>query len=71
MDLGAAVDNLNLGVSPSALSTRELGQALMNRVRDTLRELGAGFAFVGRQVHGDGDGDDFYLDLFFHVEQLR
>ncbi|MDQ2698931.1 MAG: DUF1016 domain-containing protein, partial [Actinomycetota bacterium] len=36
------------------------------------RELGAGFAFVGRQIHFDVDGDDFYIDLlFFHTEQLR
>ncbi len=27
---------------------------------------------MGRQVHFDVDGDDFYVDLlFFHVEQLR
>jgi hypothetical protein len=39
---------------------------------DTLRELGEGFAFVGRQVHFEVDGDDFFVDLlFFHVEQLR
>lgn len=39
----------------------------------TCRNLGPGKpAFVGRQVHFDVDGDDFYLDLlFFHVEQLR
>ncbi|WP_414171915.1 PDDEXK nuclease domain-containing protein [Clavibacter tessellarius] len=44
----------------------------MDRIVDTLRELGAGFAFVGRQVHFDVDGDDFYVDLlFFHTEQLR
>ena len=50
----------------------ELEQALMDRIVETLRELGPGFAFVGRQVHFDVDGDDFYLDLlFFHVEQLR
>ncbi|TFD83523.1 DUF1016 domain-containing protein [Cryobacterium lactosi] len=54
------------------VAERELEQALMDRIVDTLRELGAGFAFVGRQVHFDVDGDDFYLDLlFFHVEQLR
>lgn len=30
------------------------------------------FAFVGRQVHFEVDGDDFFIDLlFFHVEQLR
>ncbi|WP_104195454.1 YhcG family protein [Cryobacterium sp. M15] len=51
---------------------RELEQGLVDRIIDTLRELGAGFAFVGRQVHFDVGGDDFYLDLlFFHTEQLR
>ena len=51
---------------------RDLEQALTDRIVDTLRELGPGFAFVGWQVHYDVGGDDFYLDLlFFHVEQLR
>ena len=54
------------------VAERQLEQALMDRLVETLRELGAGFAFVGRQVHFDVDGDDFYLDLlFFHIEQLR
>jgi predicted nuclease of restriction endonuclease-like (RecB) superfamily len=54
------------------IAERDLEQALMDRIVETLRELGPGFAFVGRQVHFDVDGDDFYLDLlFFHVEQLR
>lgn len=54
------------------VAERDLEQALLDRIVDTLRELGAGFAFVGRQVHLDVDGDDFYIDLlFFHVEQLR
>jgi len=44
---------------------RHLEQALVDRIIDTLRELGEGFAFVGRQVHFDVDL------LFFHVEQLR
>ena len=51
---------------------RDFEQGLTDRIVDTLRELGAGFAFVGRQVHFDIDGDDFYVDLlFFHIEQLR
>jgi len=51
---------------------RELEHALVERIIDTLRELGAGFAFVARQVHFEVEGDDFYLDLlFFHTEQLR
>ena len=51
---------------------RQLEQALVDRIIDTLRELGEGFAFVGRQVHFEVDSDDLYVDLlFFHVEQLR
>jgi len=46
---------------------RDLEQALMDRIIETLRELGPGFAFVGRQVHFDVDGDDFYLDLLFSL----
>lgn len=54
------------------VAERDLEQALTDRIVDTLQELGPGFAFVGRQVHLDVDGDDFYIDLlFFHVEQLR
>jgi predicted nuclease of restriction endonuclease-like (RecB) superfamily len=54
------------------VAERDLEQALMDRIVDTLRELGAGFAFVGRQVNFDIDGDDFFVDLlFFHTEQLR
>jgi predicted nuclease of restriction endonuclease-like (RecB) superfamily len=60
-----------LGLS-GEVAERDLEQALMDRITDTLREMGPGFAFVGRQVHFDVGGDDFYLDLlFFHVEQLR
>lgn len=53
-------------------SERDLEERLVTRIIETLRELGPGFAFVGRQVHFDVEGDDFYVDLlFFHVEQLR
>lgn len=54
------------------VAERDLEQALMDRIVETLREPGPGFAFAVRQVHFDVDGDDFYVDLlFFHVEQLR
>lgn len=60
-----------LGLS-GEVAERDLEQALMDRITETLREMGPGFAFVGRQVHFDVGGDDFYIDLlFFHVEQLR
>jgi predicted nuclease of restriction endonuclease-like (RecB) superfamily len=51
---------------------RDFEQGLTDRITQTLAELGAGFAFVGRQVHFEVDGSDFYIDLlFFHVHQLR
>ncbi len=34
-------------------------------------ELGAGFPFVGRQVHLEIGGDDFYIDLLFYHLKLR
>lgn len=34
-------------------------------------ELGAGLAFVGRQVHIDVGGDDFFIDLLFYHLRLR
>jgi predicted nuclease of restriction endonuclease-like (RecB) superfamily len=60
-----------LGLS-GEVAERDLENALTSRITETLRELGPGFSFVGRQVHFDVDGDDFYVDLlFFHIEQLR
>ena len=54
------------------VSERDLEERLVARIIETMRELGSGFAFVGRQVHLEVDGDDFYIDLlFFHIEQLR
>ena len=53
-------------------SERQLEQALMDRLQDTLLALGHGLAFVGRQVRFDVDGDELVIDLLlFHVEQLR
>lgn len=60
-----------LGLS-GEIAERDVEQALTDRIVETLRELGPGFAFVGRQVHFEVGGDDYYIDLlFFHVEQLR
>lgn len=56
----------------SSSSERELEQGLMDSLQRTLSEFGRGFSFVGRQVHFEVDGRDFFADLvFFHVEQLR
>jgi len=50
---------------------REIEQALVDHVADFLIELGAGFAYVGRQVHLEVGGDDFFIDLLFYHLQLR
>jgi len=49
----------------------EVEQALMDHVQRFLLELGAGFAFVGRRVHLEVGGDDFFLDLLFYHLRLR
>jgi predicted nuclease of restriction endonuclease-like (RecB) superfamily len=59
-----------LGLTAEA-QERAVENALMSHVSRFLIELGAGFAFVGRQVHLEVGGDDFYLDLLFYHLKLR
>ena len=50
---------------------RELEQALVDHIQRFLLELGAGFAFVGRQVLLEVGDQDFYADLLFYHLKLR
>lgn len=50
---------------------REVEQALVDHIQRFLLELGAGFAFVGRQVHLEFASEDYYLDLLFYHLKLR
>jgi len=50
---------------------REIESALIKHITQFLLELGAGFAFVGRQVHLEVGGDDFFIDLLFYHLKLR
>ncbi len=50
---------------------RAIETALVQHISRFLLELGAGFAFVGRQVHPEVGGDDFYIDLLFYHLKLR
>lgn len=59
-----------LGLSDEA-QEREIEHALVRHVTDFLLELGAGFAFVGRQVLLDVAGDEFFIDLLFYHLKLR
>ena len=49
----------------------EIERQLTEHIQSFLLELGQGFAFVGRQVHLEVGGDDFYLDLLFYHLKLR
>jgi predicted nuclease of restriction endonuclease-like (RecB) superfamily len=59
-----------LGLTAEA-QERELEDALVRHVTQFLLELGAGFAFVGRQVLLDVGGDEFFIDLLFYHLKLR
>lgn len=50
---------------------REIENSLIKHVTQFLLELGAGFAFVGRQRLLDVGGDEFFLDLLFYHLKLR
>jgi predicted nuclease of restriction endonuclease-like (RecB) superfamily len=49
----------------------EVEQALVDHIQKFLLELGAGFAFVGRQVPLEVGGEDYPLDLLFYHLRLR
>jgi predicted nuclease of restriction endonuclease-like (RecB) superfamily len=55
----------------AAARERELEQGLTEHIQKFLLELGVGFAFVGRQVHLEVGGEDYYLDLLFYHLKLR
>ncbi len=59
-----------LGLTDEA-QEREIEDALVRHVTEFLLELGAGFAFVGRQVLLDVGGDEFFIDLLFYHLKLR
>ncbi len=61
-------DFLTLG---EAAQERDLERGLVGHVQQLLLAMGAGFAFVGRQVHLEVGGEDFYLDLLFYHLRLR
>ncbi len=61
-------DFLGLG---NEAGERALEDAIVQHITKFLLELGAGFAFVGKQVHIEVGGDDFYIDLLFYHLKLR
>ena len=61
-------DFLSLG---EEAGEREIENSLVKQVTEFLLELGAGFAYVGKQVNIEVGGDDFFIDLLFYHLKLR
>ncbi|MBL8621804.1 MAG: DUF1016 domain-containing protein [Myxococcales bacterium] len=59
-----------LGLGEDA-QERVVEAALVRHITTFLLELGAGFAFVGRQRVLDVSGDEFFIDLLFYHLRLR
>lgn len=50
---------------------REIETGLVRHITQFLLELGAGFAFVGRQYRLEVEGDEFFIDLLFYHTRLK
>ena len=50
---------------------KELEQALLERIKDVLIELGRGFSFVGNQYKISMNDNDYFLDLLFYHLDLK
>ncbi len=50
---------------------KELEEGLIKHIQKFLLELGAGFAFIGRQYHLKVSQDDYYIDLLFYHTKLH
>jgi predicted nuclease of restriction endonuclease-like (RecB) superfamily len=62
----SGIDFLGVGVEAQE---RVREEANVGHITRLLLELGAGFTFVGRQVHIEVGGDDFFVDpLFYHLK---
>ena len=59
-----------LGLSNDA-HEREIENGLIRHITRFLLELGAGFAFVGRQFRLEVAGDEFFIDLLFYHTRLK
>ena len=59
-----------LGLGDEA-QERDIENALIRHITRFLMELGAGFAFVGRQFRLEVGGEEFFIDLLFYHTRLK
>lgn len=61
-------DFLGLG---NAAQERAIESGLVQHITRVLLELGSGFAFLGRQVRLEVEGEEFFIDLLFYHTRLK
>ena len=61
-------DFLELG---DAHSERELERAIIARIEQFLREMGAMFSFMGSQYRLEIDGEEYFIDLLLYHRVLK
>ena len=61
-------DFLGLG---NTAQERAIETGLVHHITRFLLELGSGFAFLGRQVRLEVEGDEFFIDLLFYHTRLK
>ncbi len=52
-------------------SEKQLEEAMLEKIKNVLLELGKGFSFVGNQYKISTDNKDYYIDLLFYHLELR
>ena len=50
---------------------RNIENAMLERIKNVLLELGKGFSFVGNQYKISTNDNDYYIDLLFYHLDLR
>lgn len=63
--------NLDFLLLMDGYREKELEDGLIAHIQNFLLELGAGFAFLGKQYHLEVDGDDYYIDLLFYHAKIH
>lgn len=59
-----------LGLADDAIE-RDIENAMIRHISRFLLELGAGFAYIGRQFRLEVAGDEFFIDLLFYHTRLK
>lgn len=58
------------GIKEKAIE-KDIEQAMIEKIKTVLIELGKGFSFVGNQYKVSTDNKDYYIDLLFYHLELR